>query len=83
MSARWRRTVLTALVAGLAARALLLPLLEAVGRVLMVPPVYTPVARGFAALLWLTLVAAAWAYRPAAQRPGSADLDQGGGSGGA
>jgi hypothetical protein len=51
-------------VAGLAARVLLLPLLEAVGRILVVPPVYTPVALGFTALLWLTLVAAAWAYRP-------------------
>lgn len=68
MSPRVRRTLLTALVAGLAARVLLLPLLEAVGRILVVPPVYTPVARGFAALLWLTLVAAAWAYRPPESR---------------
>lgn len=64
MSRRIRRTLFTALAAGLGVRVLLLPLLEGVGRILVAPPIYQRVALVFAALLWLTLVAAAWAYRP-------------------
>ena len=63
-TARLRRTLLTAGGAALGMLVLVLPLLEAVGGLLLAPPLYRRAAYLFAAALWAVLVAAAWSYRP-------------------
>jgi uncharacterized transporter YbjL len=58
------RTLGVAVVAGILLVAFLLPALDAMGRVLLMPPSYRPAARALLAALWLAGVGAAWAYRP-------------------
>lgn len=61
-----RKLARTALVALLSAAVLLwivLPMLDAMGRMLLMPPSYFPTARGLVVALWLLGVAATWAYR--------------------
>lgn len=63
-----RRIVRTALVgAGTAVLlwVVLLPALDSMGRLLLMPPSYRPAARVLLAAFWAVGVAAAWAYRPA------------------
>lgn len=60
------KLVRTALVGAVTAAVLLfivLPMLDAMGRMLLMPPSYFPSARGLVIALWLLGVAATWAYR--------------------
>ncbi len=62
-----RKLMRTGLVGALAAVVLvgaLLPGLDAMGRVLLMPPLYYPAARILTAAFWVVGVGAAWVYRP-------------------
>lgn len=58
------RTLLVALISGAALLFLLLPALDALGSVLLMPPSYGPAARVLVGAFWLVGIAAAWAYQP-------------------
>lgn len=64
MSGRIVRTLGVAAVAGILLGGLVLPGLDALGRTLLMPPVYYPAARGLLVAMWLVGVAATWVYRP-------------------
>jgi hypothetical protein len=67
---RLLRTTLWAALLALVA-ALLLPGLDAIGRLMSFPPSYHTGARILLGALWLVGVAAVWAYRPSANTPSS------------
>ena len=79
MSRRIVRTVLVAVVTALLLLAVVLPALDSMGRLLLMPPSYRPAARVLLAAFWAVGVGAAWAYRPAegpgpdGRYPGSRD----------
>lgn len=76
MGRKLGRTMVVAVVSAAALLFLVLPMLDAMGRMLLMPPSYFPSARGLVVALWLLGVAATWAYRP----PETGDDRDGGGS---
>jgi hypothetical protein len=58
------RTLLVGLITGLLLGLLLLPALDAMGRSLLMPPVYEPAVRVLLAALLLAGMRAAWSYEP-------------------
>jgi hypothetical protein len=64
MRRRIVRTGIVALLAGAALALIGVPALDAMGRLLIMPPVYYPAARVLLGAFWVVGVAAAWAYRP-------------------
>lgn len=66
MGRKVMRTLLVGLITGLLLVVLLLPGLDAMGRILLMPPVYKPAARILVGAFWLASMGAAWSYRPAA-----------------
>ncbi len=67
MTPRIVRTLSIGLPAGLVLAWGLVPALDAMGRILLMPPLYYPAARVLAAAFWLVGVAAVWVYRPAGE----------------
>jgi len=63
------RTVLVGLITGLFLGLILLPALDAMGRILLMPPVFEPAARVLLGAFLLAGMGAAWSYVPAV--PGS------------
>jgi hypothetical protein len=64
------RTLLVGLITGLVLVLLLIPGLDAMGRILLMPPLYEPAARGLVAAFWLAGMGAAWAYEPVGSEMG-------------
>ena len=71
MARKIARTLLVGLITGICLVFLLLPALDAMGRVLLMPPLYEPAARGLVAAFWLAGMGAAWAYKPVEPEPGA------------
>jgi hypothetical protein len=70
-----RRILRTVLVGGITGAVLAfvgVPALDAMGRLLLMPPVYYPAARVLLAGLWAAGAASAWAYRPPEPGPPTA-----------
>lgn len=63
MGGKLLRTALVALLSAVVLLFVVLPMLDAMGRMLLMPPSYFPAARGLVVALWLLGVAATWAYR--------------------
>ncbi len=59
------RTCLVGVVSGALLLGLVVPAIDAVGRLLLLPPVFRPASRWMIAALWVTGLGAAWVYRPA------------------
>ena len=64
MRRRIIRTLLVGVITGAVLALVGVPALDAMGRLLLLPPVYYPAARVLLAGLWAVGLASAWAYRP-------------------
>ncbi|MBT8335184.1 MAG: hypothetical protein KJO11_01180 [Gemmatimonadetes bacterium] len=64
MRRRILRTLLVGAISGAALALVGVPALDAMGRLLLMPPVYYPAARVLLAALWAVGLASAWTYRP-------------------
>lgn len=71
------RTLLVGLISGLVLGLLLLPVLDAMGRILPLPPVFHPAARILLVALWLAGMKAAWSYEPVMPGPEETTGDDG------
>ena len=69
MSRKIARTLLVGLITGVLLVLLLIPALDAMGRILLMPPLYKPAARGLVVAFWLAGMGAAWAYEPIVSDP--------------